>query len=70
MSVTPTALITGAARGIGRSTALALAKSGCQIVINYHTSQHEAQQLARELGELGAQSLCKMCIRDRPRATR
>lgn len=68
MSVTPTALITGAARGIGRSTALALAKSGCQIVINYHTSQHEAQQLAQELGELGAQSLCIQADVSDPRA--
>lgn len=68
MNDTPTALITGAARGIGRSTALALAKMGCQIVINYHTSRHEAQQLARELQGLGTPSLCVQTdVRD-PRA--
>ncbi|RTQ73701.1 SDR family NAD(P)-dependent oxidoreductase, partial [Listeria monocytogenes] len=33
----PTAIITGAAKGIGRATALALAEAGYDIAINYHS---------------------------------
>lgn len=33
-----TAVITGAAKGIGKAIALAFAKEGCNIVLNYHSS--------------------------------
>lgn len=33
-----TAVVTGAAKGIGKATALAFAKEGCNIVLNYHSS--------------------------------
>lgn len=33
-----TALITGAAKGIGKAIALAFAKKGCNIVLNYHSN--------------------------------
>ena len=33
-----TAVVTGAAKGIGKAIALALAKEGCNIVLNYHSS--------------------------------
>ncbi|MBM7647886.1 3-oxoacyl-[acyl-carrier protein] reductase [Bacillus ectoiniformans] len=44
-----TALITGASRGIGRRTAMAMAESGYNVVINYRSSEKEAIQLAAEL---------------------
>jgi len=48
-----TALITGAARRIGRETALALAAEGANIVVHYHRSEEEAQSLLGELRERG-----------------
>ena len=33
-----TAVVTGAAKGIGKASALAFAKEGCNIVLNYHSS--------------------------------
>lgn len=46
-----TVLITGAARGIGRAIALKLAESGCDIVINYLTSEKEALDLQKQIIE-------------------
>ncbi len=51
------ALITGAARGIGRATVLKLAQAGCDIVINYYSSHEEASTLAKEVEQLGRKVL-------------
>jgi 3-oxoacyl-[acyl-carrier protein] reductase len=53
----PVALVTGASRGIGRSTALALAGAGYDVVINYASRRAAAQTVAREAGDLGARAL-------------
>jgi len=47
------ALVTGAARGIGRAAALRLAQNGADVVINYVTSEGPARQLAEEIRALG-----------------
>lgn len=47
------ALITGSAKGIGRSTALALALDGAEVIISYNKSKKEAENLSREIGHLG-----------------
>jgi len=39
------ALVTGAARRVGRSIALALAERGAELIIHYHTSDQEAQEV-------------------------
>jgi NAD(P)-dependent dehydrogenase (short-subunit alcohol dehydrogenase family) len=52
----PTALVTGAARRIGRATALALARDGIQVVIHYRYSKDEAQDLAENIESLGVRS--------------
>jgi 3-oxoacyl-(acyl-carrier-protein) reductase len=52
-----TAIVTGAGRGIGRAIARELAQTGANIVINYATSAEAAQQLAKEITEMGPKAL-------------
>lgn len=49
MEFKKTALITGAAKGIGRQIAIDMAKLGYNICINYNTSKDEAINLLNEL---------------------
>jgi 3-oxoacyl-[acyl-carrier protein] reductase len=51
------ALVTGGARGIGRSSALELARHGYDVVVNYSRSRDAAQSVADELASLGVRSL-------------
>jgi 3-oxoacyl-[acyl-carrier protein] reductase len=44
-----TALVTGASRGIGRATALALARAGANVVVHYGRSTQEAESLVAEI---------------------
>lgn len=50
----PVALITGAARRVGRAIALELARGGHDVVIHYRASAQEARQAAGEIRGLGA----------------
>jgi NAD(P)-dependent dehydrogenase (short-subunit alcohol dehydrogenase family) len=53
MNTTPIALITGGNRGIGRSTALELARDGVDVVITYRTNEDEARAVVAEAEALG-----------------
>jgi 3-oxoacyl-[acyl-carrier protein] reductase len=48
-----TALVTGASKGIGRATALALAKAGAHVVVHYGRSAQEAESLVAEIQTIG-----------------
>ncbi|HEY3586664.1 MAG TPA: SDR family oxidoreductase [Myxococcaceae bacterium] len=48
------ALITGAARGIGRSTALELARHGYDVVVNFSRSEDAARAVADDVRAAGA----------------
>src|SRR3989344_8741125 len=52
-----TALITGAAKGIGRAAVLRLAEDGFNVVINYRSSAKEATGLSRLLARRGKEHL-------------
>lgn len=43
-------LVTGGARGIGRGCVEAFAHAGARVVLNYHSSRQEAEDLATQLG--------------------
>ena len=47
------ALVTGAARGIGRAIAQKLASAGCDVAVNYYNSAEEAEALCAEIRALG-----------------
>ncbi|MHB1390258.1 MAG: 3-oxoacyl-[acyl-carrier-protein] reductase [Thermoleophilia bacterium] len=51
------ALVTGAARGIGRATAVALAEAGAAVAINYQSSSEAAEELAVSLNEADVKSV-------------
>lgn len=52
-----TALVTGASRGIGAATAVALARAGCaKVLVHYASSEEAAGQTARRVREAGAEA--------------
>ncbi|MGH6967679.1 MAG: SDR family NAD(P)-dependent oxidoreductase, partial [Stellaceae bacterium] len=56
-----TALVTGAASGIGAAAALALARAGYDVAINYSRSVGPAREVAAQAQRLGAQTLLCPC---------
>lgn len=56
-----TVLITGASRGIGRAIALAYAKEGANIVVNYASSPEKAEMVVEEIKALGAEAVAYGC---------
>ncbi|MBD2035618.1 3-oxoacyl-[acyl-carrier-protein] reductase [Phormidium sp. FACHB-592] len=51
------AIVTGASRGIGRATALALAAEGATVVVNYASSREAADQVVAEVEALGSSAI-------------
>jgi len=52
-----TALVTGASRGIGRATALSLARAGAAVVINYSSNEAAAEAVKKEIEGFGGSAL-------------
>src|SRR6267378_3830613 len=51
-----TALVTGASRGIGRATALALAAAGAHVVVHYGRGANEAEAVVAEIRKAGGRA--------------
>jgi 3-oxoacyl-[acyl-carrier protein] reductase len=51
------ALVTGASRGIGRATALALAKAGADVAVNFLNREVEAQEVCSKIEAVGRRAL-------------
>jgi glucose 1-dehydrogenase len=60
------ALITGASLGIGRGIALGMAQAGADVVINYRSHLEDAQEVARQVQDMGRRALvCQADVADR-----
>ena len=55
------ALVTGAAKGIGRAIALALAAEKVTVVVNYNGSKERAEAVVEEIKALGADGYASQC---------
>jgi len=65
------ALVTGAAKRIGRSIALRLAADGADVVVNYAASKREAEDVVREIQALGRRAIAVQAdVSRRPEAER
>ena len=61
MATGKAALVTGAASGIGRAAALALARAGYDVAINYSRSDAQAKAVAEEAKKIGVKTLLARC---------
>ena len=55
------AVVTGSAKGLGRSIALALSKEGYTLVIHYHKSKTDARKVLREIRQISGDSISFGC---------
>lgn len=54
---TKIALVTGASRGLGKNTALALAKKGIDVIVTYRSSEVEANSVVSAIAAIGSQAV-------------
>lgn len=55
------AVVTGASRSIGRGIALAFAKEGCNVVVNYRKSRDEADEVVKTIKEMEGDAIAVQC---------
>lgn len=51
------AIVTGGSSGIGKAVAIALGEAGADVVINYHSDEEEANEVAQTITSAGSQAL-------------
>ena len=56
-----TALVTGAGKGSGRAIALALAKMGVLVIVNYRGSKEQAEETVQKIREMGQEAEAYPC---------
>ncbi|MEG3911479.1 SDR family NAD(P)-dependent oxidoreductase [Microcoleus sp. w1-18aA5] len=54
---TKIALVTGASRGLGKNTALTLARKGVDVIVTYHNSEEDAQNVVSAIEAIGAKAV-------------
>jgi NAD(P)-dependent dehydrogenase (short-subunit alcohol dehydrogenase family) len=57
MTTTKITLVTGASRGLGRNTALSIARHGGDVVVTFHSRSDEAQAVVAEIESLGRKAV-------------
>ena len=55
--MTKIALITGASRGLGRNTALNIAREGSDVIITYHSREESARAVVAEIAAMGRRAI-------------
>ncbi|MPR36465.1 SDR family NAD(P)-dependent oxidoreductase [Salmonirosea aquatica] len=55
------ALVTGSSQGIGKGIALGLAEFGAEVIILYHSGKKEAEQVGKEIKEMGQKAHVFQC---------
>ena len=55
--MTKIALITGASRGLGKNTALSLAKKGVDAIATYHSNEQEANSVVAAIEAMGVKAV-------------
>lgn len=50
------AVVTGASLGIGRATAIALAKAGAKVVVNYRSHREQAEEVVQHIAAAGGEA--------------
>ena len=51
------ALVTGSSRGIGKAVALAYAKEGAKVVVNYTSNEKAAKEVVEAIDKMGSQAI-------------
>ncbi len=56
-STTKVAIVTGGSRGLGRNTAISLARRGVDVILTYHANRAEADSAVAEIQTLGRKAV-------------
>jgi 3-oxoacyl-[acyl-carrier protein] reductase len=51
-----TALVTGSSRGVGKAIAVAFAREGARVMVNYTSNEKAAMEVVEEIQKLGGQA--------------